>query len=112
MQPALRHDPSAEAPPTAPPPAQAVTSRQRLWLDRAAAVVVRAGGILVVASLIAILVFLVVETAPLLRSARVAPVGSMATPELTAGALVAEPRLSQLAAMGGDGHLRVYPMDG
>ncbi|HTO07348.1 MAG TPA: ABC transporter permease subunit [Myxococcota bacterium] len=89
-----------------------MTSRRRLWLDRAAAVVVRAGGILVVASLIAILVFLVLETAPLLRSASVSPLGALATPELAAGALVVEPRMSQLAAMGGDGHLRVYSLDG
>jgi phosphate transport system permease protein len=110
MEPALRLDP--EPPPRAPPPPRAVTSYWRLWLDRAAGGVVRAGGMLVVASLVAILVFLVIETAPLVRSARVEPEGALATPDLAAGALLVEPRLSQLAAMTADGELRAYPLGG
>jgi phosphate transport system permease protein len=82
-----------------------------LWLDRAAAGVVRAGGIAVVASLIAILVFLVVETAPLFRGARVTAAGALSTPD-AAAALAVEPQVSQLATAGVDGHVRVYALDG
>ena len=110
MEPAVRLDPRAE-PLRAHAPAQAVTSRGRLWLDRAAGLVVRGGGILVVASLIAILVFLVIETSPILRGARVAPLGAVATPEGNAGALVVEPRLSHLAQASADGHVRVYDLE-
>jgi len=107
MEPAPRVEPRPESLLGAPP-AQAVTSRPRLWADRAAGVVVRAGGIAVGLSLVAILAFLVVETAPLLRGARV-EAGKETT--LSAGqpaAVAAEERLSQIAGVSADGHVRVY----
>ena len=104
-------EPHAEAPPRAPPHA-AVTSRARLWVDRAAAGVVRAGGILVVASLVAILVFLVVETEPLFRSARVTPEQALPVPEGPVAAVAVEPGLSHLATAQPDGHVRVFALDG
>ena len=89
-------------------PGQAVTSRPRLWLDRAAGWVVRAGGIGVGLSLVAILAFLVIETAPLLRAARVAAGTALALPSGQPLALAAEERLSQIAGASADGHVRVY----
>ena len=58
MQSAPRLEPLGASAPRSPPLA-AVTARPRLWADRAAGVVVRAGGILVIVSLVAILVFLI-----------------------------------------------------
>src|SRR5262245_29845322 len=110
MEPAVRLEPRAEPPPRAPPPPQAVTSRRRLWLDRAAGRVVRAGGILVVASLIAILVCLVLETAPLFTSARGTPARAIPMPNQSARAFAVEPRASYLAAAGADGHVRVLAL--
>jgi phosphate transport system permease protein len=110
MQPAARLEPPAESPPRAPP---AVTSPRRLWTDRAARVVVGAGGIAVIASLVAILVFLVVETAPLLRSARVTSGEALAAGEGGAARAIAiEPRASQLALADADGRVRAYALDG
>ena len=65
----------------------------------------------VVASLVAILVFLVVETAPLLRGARVAPARALATPEAAATAIAVEPHASYLALAAPDGHVRVYAVE-
>jgi phosphate transport system permease protein len=73
--------------------------------------VVRAGGFLVVASLIAILVFLVVETAPLLRAAQVTAGRVLPVGESAPRALAVEPRALQLAAAGADGHVRVYALE-
>jgi len=111
MESAPRLDPFGATAPRSPPIA-AVTARPRLWVDRGAAVVVRAGGILVIVSLVAILVFLVVETSPLFRGADVAPGRALAAGDGSIAALLVEPRLSHLAALDADGHLRVYPLGG
>jgi phosphate transport system permease protein len=105
MEPAPRFDPRMEPP---PPPHEAVTAKPRLWLDRAAGWVVRGGGIGVGLALVAILVFLVVETAPLLRGARVDAGAAVALPDGAPVALAVEERLSQIAAASADGHIRVY----
>ncbi|MFI5315321.1 MAG: ABC transporter permease subunit [Myxococcota bacterium] len=89
-----------------------MTSRLRLWADWAAGGVVRAGGIAVVASLVAILVFLVVETTPLLRSARVTREAPIAVDASAAQVIAAEPGLSHVALAGADGHVRVYELAG
>ena len=47
------------------------SARRRIWADGAARWVVGAGGVGVIASILGILVFLVVEVLPLFRSARV-----------------------------------------
>ena len=106
MEPAPRYEPRDELLPGEPP--SGVTSRPRLWLDRAAGWVVLGGGIGVGLSLIAILVFLVVETAPLLRGARVRERAPVNLAGAAPAAVAAEERLSQLAAVSADGHVRVY----
>jgi phosphate transport system permease protein len=93
-------------------PISAVTARPRLWLDRAAGWVVRAGGLAVVLSLVAILVFLVVQTAPLLRGAQVTTGPVYAAAEHGAGALLVDSYVSQLVALRPDGSARVYPLAG
>lgn len=110
MEPAPRLEPHLESPSRAPP-AELVTSRARLWVDRAAKGVVAAGGIAVVASLVAILVFLVAQTAPLLRGALVAPGRVLPVAAPAAEALAVEPHALQLAAVAADGHIRVYALD-
>jgi phosphate transport system permease protein len=111
MQSAPRLEPFGASAPRSPPLA-AVTARPRLWADRAAGVVVSAGGIAVIVSLVAILVFLVAETAPLFQGARVAPGRALAAGDGSIGALLVEPRLSHVAAADADGHVRVYPLGG
>jgi phosphate transport system permease protein len=73
--------------------------------------VVAAGGIAVVASLVAILVFLVAQTAPLFRGARVLQGRALPVGE-AAQALAVEPHALQLAEIAADGHIRVYALDG
>jgi ABC-type uncharacterized transport system permease subunit len=97
MQSAPRLEPFGATAPRSPPLA-AVTARQRLWADRAAGVIVRGGGILVIVSLVAILVFLVAETAPLFRGASVSPGRALAAGDGAIAALLVEPRLSHVAA--------------
>ena len=98
--------------PTAARPHPAVfpvaTSRSRLLRDRAAAVLVRAGGFAVVISLLGILAFLVVEVAPLFRGA------SVSEPRAIPGAAGAEPAvllvdssLARVASVARDGGIRV-----
>ena len=111
MQSVPRVEPFGASAPRSPPLA-AVTARPRLWADRAAGVVVSAGGIAVILSLVAILVFLVAETAPLFRGATVAPGRALAASDGTIAALFVEPRLSHVAAADADGHVRVYPLGG
>ena len=61
---------------------RAVTSRKRLIADRAARWVVSAGGIGVIASILGILIFILVEVAPLLFSARVEAGRKVIVPEV------------------------------
>jgi phosphate transport system permease protein len=65
------------APPTVTPPAPATsaarTSKRVIVVDRLAGFVVRGGGLLVIAAVLGILVFLVVTVLPLFGSARVEP---------------------------------------
>src|SRR5262245_24273069 len=111
MQSAPRLEPFGATEPSSPPIA-AVTARPRLWVDRAAGVVVRAGGIVVIVSLVAILVFLIAETSPLFRGADVVPGRALAAGDGSIAALLVEPRLSHLAALDADGRLRAYPLAG
>jgi phosphate transport system permease protein len=66
-----------------------------------------AGGLAVIASILAILVFLVIEVWPLLDSARVVAGQSVPVPVPATGALLTDPRHTHVALLGADGVVRV-----
>jgi len=82
-------------------------SRRRHWVDLAARWVVAAGGLAVIGSILAILVFLVVEVWPLLDSAHVRTESSVPSPGPGVRAVVVDPRLTHAALLGLDGVVRV-----
>jgi phosphate transport system permease protein len=93
-------------PPISPRDRSTRTSPVRLFADRAARWVVTAGGIAIIASILAILVFIVLEVWPLMSSARVA---ARASTPLAGGpvvALVGDEYLTAVVALGSDGVAR------
>ncbi|MEO8503501.1 MAG: ABC transporter permease subunit [Acidobacteriota bacterium] len=87
------------------PAAVGRTSRRRLFADRAARVVVAAGGIAIIASILGILLFILLEVAPLTRSATVAESGS-AKLDSAAAAVVSDEYREHAAVLGRDGVVR------
>ncbi len=83
------------------------TSRARLLADRAGTRLVVAGGIAVIASILGILVFILVETWPLVSGARVSEGLSITLPGLPAGAAISDEYRERFAHLGVDGVLRV-----
>ncbi|MGH9884313.1 MAG: hypothetical protein ACREBE_02215, partial [bacterium] len=83
------------------------TSHGRLLLDRAAAVLVRAGGFAVVISLLGILAFLVVEVAPLFRSASVSESHALAAATGEPAVLLVDSSLARIASVAHDGAVTV-----
>jgi phosphate transport system permease protein len=98
------------SPTAAPPPRRAIgrTSRFRLAVDRAARGVVTAGGLGIIASILGILVFILIEVVPLLSGATVTPVEAIALPAGDAEAVLVDEHRTHVAALGLDGVLRVY----
>lgn len=88
------------------------SSRVRLLSDRLATWVVGAGGIAVIASILAILAFLVVEVVPLFTRTQVTPGRRVATDVAAPVALRVDEHRTYAAALGSDGVLRVYSLDG
>lgn len=91
--------PTVPTPPPAGPPAASRrgiasgrTPRRRLLVDRAARHIVAAGGFLIIASILGILIFIVAEVAPLLLPARVAVDRAFAVPGSALGLVVDEYR--------------------
>jgi phosphate transport system permease protein len=82
-------------------------ARRRRTLDLVATAVVAGGGLAVVGSILAILVFLVVEVWPLLDSARVQAQMSVPVPVPGVRAVVTDPHHTQAALFGSDGIVRV-----
>jgi phosphate transport system permease protein len=99
-----------EPAPTAAPRAGA-TPRGRRLADRAAALVASAGGLAVIGSLLGILVFLLLEVAPLFRGARAvrAPVVPL---DAAPAALLLDEHATHAARLDGSGRLRIERMDG
>ncbi len=103
-----------EAPPpprddVAPPvPVAMRTPRGRLLADKLATRVVTAGGLAIIASVLGILVFILVEVGPLLRGASVTAAESIDLPFQNAGPVIVDEYRTHVAALGGDGVLRVY----
>src|SRR5688572_12513404 len=77
--------------------------RSRRRRDRAAQWVVTAGGFAIIASILGICVFLVLEVVPLVASAEVAPRDPIATPGSTPLALFSDEARSLVALLGADG---------
>jgi phosphate transport system permease protein len=85
-------------------------ARRRLAADRLARLVVTGGGLAVVASILGILVFLVVEVVPLQRSARVAPGREIGLAELEPEAVLVDEHRTHAATLGSEGVVRVYAL--
>ncbi len=83
---------------------------RRRAVDRIARYVVIAGGFSVIASILAILVFLVLEVWPLTRSARVTPAGVVSTAGGEADAIIVDPHRTHAALLGPDGDLRIVAL--
>lgn len=88
------------------------SSRARLLADRAATWVVAAGGIAVIASILAILAFLLVEVVPLFTQTQVSPARRVDWNAPAPVALRVDEHRTHAAALGGDGVLRVYALEG
>jgi phosphate transport system permease protein len=95
-----------DAPPARPVPG---TSPRRLLADRAARWAVTAGGMGIIASVLGILIFIVIEVAPLLLPAEVvAGAAFPIVPGSDPGALAGDEHRTHVAALGLDGVFRVY----
>jgi phosphate transport system permease protein len=85
-------------------------ARRRLVADRLARLVVTAGGFGIIASILGILVFLVVEIWPLLRPVGVTSGSSIALGERSPEALLVNEYRTHAATLGRDGRVRVYAL--
>jgi phosphate transport system permease protein len=83
------------------------TPRRRLIADRIARWVVSAGGLAIIVSILGILVFILAEVWPLLTPAQVTAGRRLALPGPASGALLTDEHRTHVAALGGDGLVRV-----
>jgi len=104
--PAERPAPTARAAVPRTPPATARTSARRLWADRLARWVVTLGGMAIIASILGILIFILVEVLPLTRPARVAVRVSIPVAH-PIDALLVDEHQTHVATLGPEGVLRV-----
>src|SRR6187551_2134253 len=102
--------PLAPSAPTAVPAARrdapGRTAARRLWIDRFARFVVTGGGLAIIASILGILLFILLEVVPLVRAPRVEAAGSMAL-DRKVNALVTDPYQALVATAAPDGKVRV-----
>lgn len=88
------------------------TSKRRLIADRAARWVVSAGGIAIIASVLGILLFIVVEVLPLLSPAKVGPARRVPVDGAgTIGAVLADEHRSHVATLDDRGRVSVVRLD-
>jgi phosphate transport system permease protein len=92
------------------------TPRRRLVADRAARWMVSAGGIAIIASILGILIFILIEVLPLLFPAKVTAVRRVAVPGAGAGAgrigaLLADEHRTHVATLDEHGFARVVRLD-
>jgi len=87
--------------------AAARRGRRRVWLDRLATLTVRAGGFGIIASILAILIFIVAQVLPLLSAATVEPTALMPLPGGEVRGLIGDPYNSHVASVALDGRMRV-----
>lgn len=97
-------------PPT--PGLSSTTSRVRLLADRAASIFVTGAGISIIASILGIFAFILIEVSPLLRPARVNARGRVPVPGGPVLALLGDEHRTHAAALDADGHLRVVRLAG
>ncbi|MBI3450268.1 MAG: ABC transporter permease subunit [Acidobacteria bacterium] len=83
------------------------TSRRRRLADRGAGVIVSAGGMLIIAGILGILFFIVVEVLPLAAGARVTGRAPVRLDGPAPGGLVADERRAQVATLAADGVFRI-----
>lgn len=84
------------------------TPRARLLADTVARRLVTGGGLAIIASVLGILAFILIEVAPLIRGASVAVAESIDLPFDVAGAVVVDEYRTHIAALGRDGFVRFY----
>jgi phosphate transport system permease protein len=82
------------------------SARRRRWVDRGARWAVSAGGVAVIGSILAILVFLLVEVMPLATASRVDARGTLAVSQPSPTALVVDPDQTHAVTLGADGVVR------
>ncbi|MBW8879091.1 MAG: ABC transporter permease subunit [Acidobacteria bacterium] len=88
------------------------TPRRRLVADRAARWVVSAGGIAIIASILGILIFILIEVAPMTFPAKVTLVRQVAVPGASRiGALLADEHRTHVASLDAGGVVRVVRLD-
>jgi len=106
MQPAPRLEPPAVVPQD-PPAFPVATSKGRLLRDRIASLLVRVGGFAVVLSLVGILLFLLVEVAPLFRGANVSGARGLSSSGAAPAVLLVDSTLARVASVAHDGRVTV-----
>src|SRR5262245_53010465 len=105
--------PALVPPPSGPETARASvpqprrTSPRRLFLDRAARYVVTGGGLVIIASILGILIFIVHEVVPLAKPARVTPETVHAVDATAPQAVLTDEYRELTAIADADGHVRV-----
>src|SRR5262245_31278942 len=88
------------------------TPKRRLLADRAARWIVSAGGIAIIASVLGILIFIVLEVLPLTYGAKVEPSRRVVVPGAGAiGAVLADEHRSHVATLDEHGEVRVVRLD-
>jgi len=100
-------DPAADAPAARP---KARTASRRLFLDRSARWFVSAGGMLIIASILGILFFIVLEIVPLLRPAKVVVERKLPLPQ-PVGAVIVDEHRALAASLDSAGTVRVVSLD-
>ncbi len=88
-----------------------VTGRRRLLADQLARTLVGAGGLAIIGSILAILVFILIEVLPLLKPARVSLHPNSIELREPAGAVMMDEHQSHCVVMGRSGVLEVYSVD-
>src|SRR5215469_5941765 len=84
--------------------------RYRLLLDRGARLIISLGGIAIVAVIMAILLVLFVEVAPLFRGAKAVRLGSVATPAVTPMARIGVDEYRQVGYIVDAGGVNIFSM--
>ena len=82
------------------------TAPRRLLADRAARWLVTGGGLAIIGSILAILIFILVEVWPMIGGARVTPGAEVAVPGLDGAAIVSDEYRSHVAVLTPDGRIR------
>ena len=88
--------------------APAATSRRRRLADRFGRAAVAVGGLAIIAGVLGILVFVLAETAPLFRGARVVPGAARGDAAMGDGPLVSDEKRDAAAFLAADGTLRAF----